>query len=82
MFEAIIVISLSFVVGIQWFTIVTYRERFERIGRVIKKIQQSKSDIEHTHSSDKPKYIGGDMDIVYKGSKASVKAHIYPRKIK
>ncbi len=82
MFEAVIVISLAFVVGIQWFTIVTYRERFERIGRVIKKIQQTKSDIEHTHSSDKQKYIGGDMDIVYKVSKASVKAHIYPRKIK
>ena len=82
MFEAIIIISLAFVVGIQWFTIVTYRERFEKIGRVIKKIQETKSNIEHTHNNEKPKYIGGDMDIVYKGSKASVKAHIYPRKIK
>lgn len=82
MFEAVIVISLVFVVGIQWFTILTYRERFEKIGRAMKKIQETKSNIEHTHTTEKPRYIGGDMDIVYKGSKASVKAHIYPRKIK
>lgn len=82
MFEAIVILSLVFVTGLQWFTIITYKERFERIGRIIKKIQQSKSDIGHTHESESPRYIGGDMDIVYKGEKASVKAHIYPRKIK
>lgn len=82
MFEAIMVMALFFVVGMQWYTIATYRERFERIGRIIKKLQSTKEDKGHTHDKESPKYIGGDMDIVYKGSKASVKAHIYPRKIK
>ena len=83
MFEAIIILSLVFVTGLQWFTIITYKERFERIGKIIKKIQKTKEDKGHTHEREsQPRYIGGDMDIVYKGERASVKAHIYPRKIK
>ncbi len=83
MFEAIIVVALFCIVGMQWYTIATYRERFERIGKIIKKIQKTKEDKGHTHEKEsQPRYIGGDMDIVYKGEKASVKAHIYPRKIK
>lgn len=82
MFEAIIIMVLASVIGMQWYTIVTYKERFERIGRIIKKIQQTKEDKGHTHKSETPRLIQGDMDIIHKGQKASVKALIYPRKIK
>lgn len=82
MFEAIIIMVLASVIGMQWYTIVTYKERFERIGRIIKKIQQTKEDKGHTHKSESPRLIQGDMDIIHKGQRASVKALIYPRKIK
>jgi len=82
MFEAIIIMVLASVIGMQWYTIITYKERFERIGRIIKKIQQTKEDKGHTHKSETPRLIQGDMDIIHKGQKASVKALIYPRKIK
>lgn len=82
MFEAIIIMVLASVIGMQWYTIVTYKERFERIGRIIKKIQQTKEDKGHTHKSETPRLIQGDMDIIHKGQRASVKALIYPRKIK
>ena len=73
---------LASVIGMQWYTIVTYKERFERIGRIIKKIQQTKEDKGHTHKSESPRLIQGDMDIIHKGQRAPVKALIYPRKIK
>lgn len=82
MFEAIIIMVLASVIGMQWYTIITYKERFERIGRIIKKIQQTKEDKGHTHESETPRLIQGDMDIIHKGQRASVKALIYPRKIK
>jgi hypothetical protein len=66
----------------QWFMSVTYQERFEKIGKLLKKIQEGKEDKGHTHSSQKPSIIQGDMDIIHKGRKATVQALIYPRKIK
>lgn len=82
MFEAITILVLTSVMAMQWYTIITYKERFERIGRIIKKIQETKEDKGHTHKSENPKIIQGDMDIIHRGQKATVKALIYPRKIK
>jgi hypothetical protein len=82
MFEAITILAFSLVIGMQWYTAITYKDRFSRIAKAIKKLHEEKEDKGHVHEKEKPKYIGGDMDIVYNGSKASVKAHIYPRKIK
>ena len=82
MFEAIIIMVVAFVIGMQWYTIVTYKDRFERIGRIIKKIQETKEDKGHTHKSENRRLIPGDMDIIHKGQRASVKALIYPRKIR
>ena len=82
MFEAVTIMVLASIIGMQWYTIVTYKERFERIGRIIKKIQQTKEDKGHTHKSEKPSIIQGEMDIIHKGQKATVQTLIYPRKIK
>jgi hypothetical protein len=82
MFEACVIITLTGVVAMQWFMSVTYQERFEKIGKLLKKIQETKEDKGHTHSSQKPSIIQGDMDIIHKGRKATVQALIYPRKIK
>jgi len=83
MFEACVTITLIGVVAMQWFMSVTYQERFEKIGKLLKKIQESKEDRGHKHEDSKQiTYIGGNMDIVYKGEKATVKAHIYPKKVR
>lgn len=82
MFEAITILVLTSVMAMQWYTIITYKERFERIGRIIKKIQETKEDKGHTHKTENPRIIQGDMDIIHRGQKATVKALIYPRKIK
>ena len=42
MFEACVTITLIGVVAMQWFMSVTYQERFEKIGKLLKKIQESK----------------------------------------
>lgn len=82
MFEAIVIMVLASILGMQWYTILTYRERFEKIGKSIKKLQETKEDKGHTHKVENPKIIQGDMDIIHKGQKATVKALIYPRKMK
>jgi len=82
MFEAVTIMVLASVIGMQWYTIITYKERFARIGRIIKKIQQTKEDKGHTHKTENPRIIQGDMDIIHKGQRATVQALIYPRKIK
>ena len=82
MFEAIVIMVLASVIGMQWYTIITYKERFARIGRIIKKIQETKEDKGHTHKTERPSIIQGDMDIIHKGRKATVQALIYPRKMK
>ena len=82
MFEACVIVTLIGVVAMQWFMSVTYQERFEKIGKLLKNIQEKKEDKGHTHSNQKPSIIQGDMDIIHKGRKATVQALIYPRKIK
>lgn len=82
MFEACVIVTLIGVVSMQWFTLATYQERFEKIGKLLKKIQENKEDKGHTHDNKPLSYIGGNMDIVYKGEKATVKTHIYPKKVR
>ena len=82
MFEAITLITLASVIGLQWYMIITYKERFARIARIIKKVQETKEDKGHTHKAEQPKIIQGDMDIIHNGQRAKVQALIYPKKIK
>ena len=82
MFEAITLITLASVIGLQWYMIIAYKERFARIARIIKKVQETKEDKGHTHKAEQPKIIQGDMDIIHNGQRAKVQALIYPKKIK
>ena len=78
MFEAIMIIAFGGTVAMQWYILTTYKERFTKIARVIKGIDERKAEKDHTHD-----YIGGSMDMVYQGRKApTVQAHIYPKRLK
>ncbi len=78
MFEAIMIIAFLGTVTMQWYILTTYKERFTKLARVIKGIDERKAEREHTHD-----YIGGSMDMVYQGKKApTVQAHIYPKRLK
>ena len=78
MFEAIMIIAFLGTVAMQWHILTTYKERFTKLARVIKEIQESKAEKDHTHS-----YIGGSLDMVYDGKRAPpVQAHMYPKRLK
>ena len=42
MFEAIKIMVLASVIGMQWYNIVTYKEILENIEKIIKKIKKKK----------------------------------------
>ena len=78
MYEAIAIIAFLGTVGMQWYILTTYKDRFTKLARVIKDIDSRKAEKDHTHN-----YIAGSMDMVYQGQKAPiVQAHIYPKRIK
>ncbi len=78
MFEAIMIIAFLGTVAMQWYILTTYKDRFTKLARVIKDIDERKAEREHTHN-----YIGGSMDMVYQGKKSpTVQAHIYPKRLK
>ena len=78
MFEAIMIIAFLGTVAMQWYILATYRERFTKLARVIKEVQENKAEKDHTHS-----YIGGSLDMVYDGKRApTVQAHMYPKRLK
>ena len=78
MFEAIAAIAFIGTIVMQWHIITVYNDRITKLAKVIKEVQESKADREHTHS-----YIGGNLDMVYDGKRApTFQAHIYPKRLK
>ncbi len=72
------IIAFLGTVAMQWYILTTYKDRFTKLARVIKDIDERKAEREHTHN-----YIGGSMDMVYQGKKSpTVQAHIYPKRLK
>ena len=82
MFEACVIVTFIGVVAMKCFMSVTYQERFEKIGKLLKKIQENKEDKGHTHTDQRPSVIQGDMDIILKCRKATVQALFYPKMFK
>lgn len=78
MFEACITIGLVFTVAMQWFIVLTYKEKFNKITKALNTLEERKADKGHKHDHS---YIGGNMDMVFQGKRASVQAHIYPKRV-
>lgn len=80
MFEACVTMSIIGLIVMQWYIIIIHKERFDKFAKLIKEVNSSKADKDHTHNYD---YITGSMDMVYQGKKTpTVQAHLYPRRIK